>query len=176
MATEDEIQISEEQIHKVGWIAACLAVLFIIIGVVVSPRDELGKPILLLPEVKAIEDYRQNASHWISELAVIDGEIDQLLNGDQVGDMFTQSRSAQSTLQTAVNLAQEIDRADIPTVGIGIHQQILTTSLNYLEAARSTVQWISAPNDENRDTALEDLASAQESRKELEGNQWINSQ
>jgi hypothetical protein len=173
---EKEIRISEEHIHKAGWISIGIVVIFIIIGIIVSPQDELGKPILLLPEVKSIEDYRHSARYWISELSSIDSEIDQLLRSVDMGDVFTQSRAAQSILQSSVNLAQQVDQIDVPTVGIGLHQQILTTALSYVEAARSTVKWISVPESENKEAALNQLDEARILRKELEINQWINSQ
>jgi len=59
--SDPEIHISEEKLQKLGWILLSLAVIFTIIGAVVSPLDELGKPVLLLPEVKAVEDYRRSA-------------------------------------------------------------------------------------------------------------------
>ena len=48
--SEPEIQISEEKLQKLGWILFGLAVIFTIIGAFVSPLDDQGKPVLLLPE------------------------------------------------------------------------------------------------------------------------------
>jgi hypothetical protein len=45
-----------------------------------------------------------------------------------------------------------------------------------VEAARSTVKWISVPESENKEAALNQLDEARILRKELEINQWINSQ
>jgi hypothetical protein len=86
---ESVIQVSEEKLQKFGWILLGVAVLFTMIGVFVSPLDDQGKPVLLLPEVKAVEDYRRSAQSWISELVVLDGEIAHVIAADQQGDLFT---------------------------------------------------------------------------------------
>ena len=170
---DPEIQISEEKLQKSGWILLSLAVIFTIIGAFVSPLDELGKPVLLLPEVKAVEDYRRSAQAWISELKVLDGEIAQVISAREQGDLFSQSRSAQQTLQHAVELAQQVDRTRVPPIGMGLHEQMLSTTLSYLEAARSALQWISAPDQKNQDQAIQILADARQLKSELEKNKWL---
>jgi len=171
--SEPEIHISEEKLQKFGWILLGIAILFMIIGVIVSPLDEQEKPVLLLPEVKAVEDYRQSAQTWISELNVLDGEIAHVISAEQQGDLFSQSRSAQQTLQHAVKLAQQVDRTRVPPIGMGLHEQILSTTLSYLEAARSALQWISAPDQQNQDQAIQILEDARQMRSELEKNKWL---
>lgn len=169
------IHVSEEKLQKIGWILLGIAVLFTIIGGFASPLDDQGKPVLLLPEVKAVEDYRRSAQSWISEMAVLDGEIAHVIAVDQQGDLFSQSRSAQQTLQHAVELAQQVDRTEVPPIGMGLHEQMLSTTLTYLEAARSALQWVSAPENNNLDTATQKLADARKMKSELEANQWLNS-
>ncbi len=171
--SDPEIHISEEKLRKLGWILLGLAVVFTIIGALVSPLDEQGKPVLLLPEVKAVEDYRRSAQIWISELTVLDGEIAYVIAAEQQGDLFSQSRSAQQTLQHAVELAQQVDRTRVPPIGMGLHEQILSTTLSYLEAARSALQWISAPEQKNQDQAIQILADARQLKSELEKNKWL---
>lgn len=170
---EREIHISEETLQKLGWILLSLAVIFTMIGALVSPLDEQGKPVLLLPEVKAVEDYIQSAQTWISELNILDGEIAHIIAPDQQGDLFSQSRSAQQTLQHAVELAQQVDRTRVPPIGMGMHEQMLSTTLSYLEAARSALQWISAPEQKNQDQAIQILADARQLKSELEKNKWL---
>ena len=167
------IQISEEKLQKFGLILLGMAVLFTIIGGLVSPIDDQGKPVLLLPEVKAVEDYRRSAQFWITELSVLDGEIAHVIAADQQGDFFTQSRSAQQTLQDAVALAQQVDRAQVPPVGVGLHEQMLSTTMGYLEAARSALQWVSAPTKENQDAAGQKIDEARRMKSELEANKWL---
>ena len=171
--SDPEIHISEEKLQKVGWILLSLAVIFTIIGAFVSPLDELGKPVLLLPEVMAVENYRRSAQTWISEMTVLDGEIAHVIAAREQGDLFSQSRSAQQTLQHAVELAQEVDRTRVPPIGMGLHEQMLSTTLSYLEAARSALQWISAPDQKNQDQAIQILADARQLKSELEKNKWL---
>jgi nucleotide-binding universal stress UspA family protein len=171
--SEPEIQISEEKLQKLGWILFGLAVFFTIIGAFVSPLDDQGKPVLFLPEVKAVEDYRKSAQTWISELNILDGEIAHIIAADQQGDLFSQSRSAQQTLQHAVELAQQVDRTRVPPIGMGMHEQMLSTTLSYLEAARSALQWVSAPEQENQDQAIQLLEDARQMKSELEKNKWL---
>ena len=171
--SESEIQISEEKLQKLGWILFGLAVFFTIIGAFVSPLDGQGKPVLLLPEVKAVEDYRKSAQTWISELNILDGEIGHIIAADQQGDLFSQSRSAQQTLQHAVELTQQVDRTRVPPIGMGMHEQMLSTTMSYLEAARSALQWVSAPEQENQDQAIQLLEDARQMKSELEKNKWL---
>jgi hypothetical protein len=172
---EPVIQISEEKLQKFGLILLGIAVLFTIIGGLVSPVDDQGKPVLLLPEVKAVEDYRRSAQSWITELTMLDGEIAHVIAADQQGDLFTQSRSAQQTLQHAVELAQQVDRTQVPPIGVGLQEQMLASTMAYLEAARSALQWVSAPEAENQDLATQKLVDARKLKSELETNQWLKS-
>ena len=120
-----EIHISEEKLQKFGLVLLGIAVLFTIIGAIVSPLDDLGKPVLLLPEVKEVEDYRRSAQDWVSQLSVLDGEIANVLTAQPQGDLFSQSSSAQQTLQHAVELAQQVDRTRVPPIGIGCMRRCL---------------------------------------------------
>jgi hypothetical protein len=170
---EPEIHIPEERLHKFGIVLLGIAVLFTIIGVMVSPLDDQGKPVLFLPEVKAVEDYRRSAQSWMTRLTALDGEIAQVIDMHQHGDLFTQSRSAQQTLQHAVDLAQQVDRARVPPIGMGLHEKMLSTTLSYLEAARSALQWVGAPEKNNQDSAVQKLAEARRMKSDMEENQWL---
>ena len=120
-----------------------------------------------------MEDYRKAAQLWISELNTLDGEIAHIIAADQQGDLFSQSRSAQQTLQHAVELAQQVDRTRVPPIGMGMHEQMLSTTLSYLEAARSALQWVSAPEQENQDQAIQLLEDSRQMKSELEKNKWL---
>ncbi len=167
------IQISETMVQKLGWMLLGIAVLLTIVGGFVSPIDDQGKPVLLLPDVKAVEDYRRSAQGWINEMTVLDGEISQLIASEQQGDFFLLSRAAQETLQHAVDLAQKVDRTKIPPIGMGLHEQVLSTVVCYLEAARCALRWVSTPDQENLNLAVEVLGEAQMMKSELETNQWL---
>jgi len=170
---EPEIQISEENLRQIGIILLVVAVLFVIIGLYVTPLDEKGKPVLLVPEVKALEDFRRSSRAWIVELTELDGEIAIVIAPEQQGDLFSQSRVAQQALQHAVELAQQVDRTHVPPIGMGLQNQMLSTALSYLEAARAALQWISSPDQKNKDQAFQYLEQARALKSELEENKWL---
>lgn len=101
-----EIEISEERLQRIGIILLALVIIFAMIGGFTSPRDENGKPVLLLPEVKAFEDYRRSAQAWLEQMTLLDSEIIGVLGEQAPGDLFTRSRQAQQMLQRAVDLAK----------------------------------------------------------------------
>jgi len=172
---ESEILIPEEKLRKFGWILLGLTILFTIIGMFVSPLDKQGKPVLFLPEVKALEDYRRSAQNWLSELSILDGEIALVLSTEQQGDLFSQSRAAQQTLQHAFELVQNVDRTRVPPIGMGLQEQILSTSMSYLETARSALHWVSLPEESNLEQAIQQLADSRLLKSDLESNPWMNS-
>ena len=174
--SQPEIHISEEKLQKLGWILLGLAVFFTIIGVLVSPVDNLGKPVLLSPEIKEVEEYRGSVKSWISDLTILDSEISNILSSQQQGDLFSQSRSAQQTLQHAVAIAQEVDQAKVPPIGVGIQEKMASTTMNYLEAARCALQWVGAPEENNLELANQKLEDARKLKADLENNQWLITQ
>jgi hypothetical protein len=168
-----EISLSQEQLQKVGLFILCLAVLFSIIGGFVSPHDNEGNPILLLPEVKAVENYRRSAQAWTEQLRTLDGEIASLMETDSQGDLFTQSRQAQQMLEHAVALAKEVDQTHTTAAAMGFHEQMYSAVMAYLESARSGMRWVSAPETDRKADAQSKLEQARSARKLLEANQWI---
>jgi len=54
-----------------------------------------------------------------------------------------------------------------------VQEQMLSTSVRYLEAARSALQWVSVPKQKNRDLATQQLEAARQGKSELEKNQWL---
>jgi hypothetical protein len=169
-----EIEISEERLQRIGLIILALAVIFAVIGGFTSPLDENGKPVLLLPEVKAFEDYRRSGRDWLEQMVVLDTEIDGVLAGDVSGDLFTQSRQAQQMLQHAVSLAKDIDQAVVPAAAAGIHEQLYSASMAYLEVSRQTMRWVSAPEDAQKEQIITKLDQARKARNALEDNPWLN--
>ncbi|MCX6053685.1 MAG: hypothetical protein NTZ74_01990 [Chloroflexi bacterium] len=168
-----EIRISEEGLQRVGLLFLGALAIFTILGVLVSPLDDQRKPILLLPEVRKMEAYRRSAREWIADLSTIDGEIDGVLAAQQQGDLFTRSAAAERTLQQALQLADQIEGTRVPPIGTGLQTQLVSTTMGYLEAARSALLWVSAPQSENLALALQNLEAARQERSALEQNQWL---
>ena len=71
---------SEIIIPKWAWIASLVVLLGL--GLFVSPRDKNNRPILLMPDVKAVEDYRRSLASWHSRLLELDGRIARALSTD----------------------------------------------------------------------------------------------
>lgn len=168
-----EIEISEERLQRIGIILLAAVIFFAAIGAFSSPRDENGKPVLLLPEVKAFEDYRRSARSWLDQMALLDSEIAGVLGEQESGDLFTRSQQSQQMLQRAVNLAKEIDQAKVPAAAAGIHDQLSQTGLYYLDAARLTMRWVGAPEEATRAAIDEKMEQSRNARRTLQGNQWL---
>lgn len=168
-----EIEISAERLQRIGIILLAAGILFATIGGFTSPRDENGKPVLLLPEVKAFEDYRRSARIWLEQMTLLDSEFAGILGDQESGDLFTRSRQAQQMLQRAVNLAKEIDQAKVPAAAVGIHDQLSATGLSYLDAARLTMQWVGAPEEATKAALDEKLEQSRTGRSALQENQWL---
>jgi len=169
-----EIALSEAQIQKVGITILCLMMLLSVVGFFVSPRDGEGMPILLSPEVKAVEDYRRSAQSGMEQLRVLDSEIAGLLQTNQQGDLFTQSRQAQQMLEHAVDLARQVDQTQTPAAALGYQEQMYAATMNYLEAARAGMRWVSAPEQARMDEAQTKLDQARAARNTLENNTWMS--
>lgn len=171
--SQPEIHISEAKLRKLGWILLGLAVVFTIIGAFVSPSDDNGKPVLLSPEIKEVEEYRESVKSWISDLTTLDGEISNILSSQQQGDLFSQSRSAQQTLKHAVALAQEIDQVKVPPIGTGLQEKMSLASTSYLETARQALLWVSAPEESGLELVNQELEESRKLKSDLEKNQWL---
>ncbi len=66
---------------SLSWLLLPLALFLTVVGALASPRDAQGRPLLLLPDVKAVEDYRQATSSATTGMQLLDGEIAALLAG-----------------------------------------------------------------------------------------------
>ena len=150
-----------------------LAILALLtLGWVVSPRNDQGRPLLLLADVKAVEDYRRLADQMAKELRLVDGEIATTLAGDTT-DLFGQTRNAQNAFEHILNVVQEIDRHEAPPALVGLRDELTQVSLTYLEVARLTLRWLSVPNQQNSDLAQQKLSEARKGLDELENSQWL---
>ena len=174
METKSEFFISETRLQQIGIISLVLMILFTTIGYFVSPHDENDQPVLLLPEVKAFDDYRMKTQDWLIRLNTLDGEIASILSGTSQGDLFSQSHQTQQMLEHAVDLTKEIDQVNVPAVASGIHEQVYSTSMAYLEVARLVMRWVGAPEQETKDQIDVKLTQVRQNKSALEKSQWIN--
>ncbi len=166
------LEVKLDPLQRAGVLLLILAVVFSAIGYFVSPHDEAGKPILLLPEVKQMESYRRSSFRWINDFHSLDRQI-VTIAANQQGDLFSQSREAQAALQLAVQLAQEIDRTSFPPSAVSLHEELVSTSLGYLEAARKMMIWVGAPEDPKHAEMDNNLSQARQALKTLEKSKWL---
>jgi hypothetical protein len=147
-------------------------VLLTLVGYQSSPIDEAGHPVLLLPDVRAVELYRRNAVRWASEWKAMSADLEQVFSDDDL-QLLTRSRQAQRAFDRAVALAQEVDGTEAPSALLGLQEQATANSNTYIEASATLARWLSAPTDENRAAAEMALANARAVLAVLEANEWI---
>jgi hypothetical protein len=162
-----------QEIHIPLSILVILAMLVLLaIGGIASPRNEDGRPLLLLPDVRSVEDYRRLAREMDKQLIIVDGKIAATLGGN-VNDLFEQTRRAQDAFEHILRISEELDRQDAPPALVGLKEDLNQTAMIYLEAARLTLRWLSIPNQTNSELAQAKLADAQVKLTELEKSQWL---
>jgi hypothetical protein len=142
------------------------------IGYQASPRDETGRPILLLPDVRAVELYRRAATGWVEDWRALADELALVVAEDGVS-LLTRSRQAQRVFDRAVALTREVDATEAPPALLGLQDLASRTSNNFVEASAAIARWLSAPSSENRTAAEEALGHARTALAELEANEWI---
>ena len=157
---------------SLNWLLLPLGLFLTVLGALSSPRDAQGKPLLLMPDVKAVEDYRQSVSNATASMQLLDGEIAALLAG-QTTDLFTQSRRAQAAYEHALRIAQDVDVHIAPPALNGLRGVASSTASAYLEAARLAIRWVSLPQEENRTEAENSLAQARQQLNTLEKSKWL---
>ena len=151
-------------------VLALLALLAI--GGIASPRNEDGRPLLLLPDMKSVEDYRRLAREADKQLLLVDGKIAATLGGN-VDDLFGQTRRAQEAFEQILRISEDLDREDAPPALVGLKEDLNQTAMSYLEVARLTLRWLSIPNQANSEQAQAKLAEARARLTEMEKSQWL---
>lgn len=164
---------SNGTINRWCWIAGLSLVILTVLGWLNSPIDRTtGRPLLLIPEVKAVYDYQVKARSWISQFQVLDAEISGLLI-EPTGDLFSQSSQANQAVEAAVTQVQMIDRTQAPLSLTSLHQAFNQAALAYLEAARSALVWVSTPSAEKLTTAKTNLEKARQQVDQLSQSEWL---
>ena len=166
MKTERPLQLSA------GGLLLAVGLALTLLGSQTSPRDPQGHPILLLPDVKAVEDYRRAVREDVVRLHLLDGEIASLL-AEKNPDLFSQSRQAQAALEHALQIAQAIDAQPAPPALEGLRGLAAQAAATYLEAARLALRWVSLPQADNRTAAAQTLDQAGQQLHTLEGSPWL---
>lgn len=160
-------------VPKWAWIGVLILAL-LGLGWWVSPRDTANRPILLLPDAKAVEDYRVSVSDWYGRMKTLDAEMTTILSGKFGSDLFSKSREAQKVMEAVIQLAQEVERQDVPTAAIPAKSMLIESASAYLTASRAMLQWVTASTDENLAGAQLSLENARKTLEQLEQSEWIN--
>lgn len=167
MLTDDTITIPK-------WVWAFPVILVLLaLGYFFSPRDRDNRPILLLPDVQAVEEYRVAILRWLEQAQELDTQINTILGGAYGDDLFTRSRETQEMIDAGVRLISNIDQQRTPTAAVPARSLSSRMASAYLEAARATLLWTTAPTEENLAKAQQLLEMARQARDELEASEWI---
>ena len=159
-------------IPKWAWFTSAIVIL-LGLGLIVSPRDKDNHPILLLPDVKAVGDYRRSLISWHDRLLELDGRIAGVLSNNYGGDLFSQSSEGQKILSETVQLLQEIDQTETPSAAVPARDMIMLAGSASLDVSKSMLTWISAPTPANLSAAQQALAGARTTLSNLEASAWM---
>lgn len=166
------------EIHKnalIRFIVLLALIGLAVIGYFVSPRDGQGHPVLLLPEVRAIEQYRRQAAGWVDGWKNLDGNLHAVLEAKD-NNLLSLSHQVQSAFDEAITLAKNVDATESPSPLLGLHDLSMQTAIAYVDASIATARWLSAPSKKNRMDADQALMAAGEELSALHSNEWIVSQ
>lgn len=151
-----------------------LAVLLFGLGYSVSPRAADGRPVLLLPDVRAVEIYRRQSVTWLQAWQALDTELGQIVSGPDTASLLDRSRQAQVDFGTAIDLARAVDGTDAPPALLGLHDQVAGTAQAYVDASVALNRWLSAPSPENRAAADQAYQTAKNNLAGLAANAWLH--
>jgi hypothetical protein len=147
--------------------------IFGLIGWAVSPEDESGQPLLLLPGVKEVEEYRRKANSWTEDMKLLDGRLAVLLNGN-TSSLYTQSKNAQDLFSDYVALVQDIENTEAPAALTGLKNMLSNSSNAYINACQSALIWVSNSSAENLVYTEQLVDTAQDLLRELESSTWMD--
>jgi hypothetical protein len=143
-----------------------------VLGFAVSPRDADGRPVLLLPDVRAVELYRCQVTSWVSNWTGVDESLNEVLSGD-VTQLLALSRRAQRAFEQSAALAQDVDASESPPALLGLRDLSIQVAADYVGASVAVARWLSAPSPENRVAAEEAVAAAGEGLAAVQANEWV---
>jgi hypothetical protein len=162
-----------QEIHiPLSTLVILVLLVLLAIGGITSPRNDDGRPLLLLPDVKSVDEYRRLAREADKELRLVDGKIAATLSGD-VDDLFGQTRRAQEAFEQILRISEELDQQNAPPALVGLKEDLNQTAMQYLESARLTLRWLSIPTQSNNAQAQANLTEARAKLTELEKSQWL---
>lgn len=167
----------EEIVIPVGVMPALLAVILVAIwipvGVFVSPRGNDGRPVLLSPDVRAVESYRRAATGWVDDWSKLDSDLQAVLETTQGTDLLNTSRRAQQAFDQSLALSRAVEETDSPSSLLGLQAQAKSAGSAYVDAAVAMARWVSAPSAEHRTEARRALENAKRVLSDIQDNEWM---
>ncbi len=175
------LRISKRVVRVFAWLLLIAVIVggLHTVGVTVTPRDDDGELMVLVPSLWATERYREQVRRWIGELTEIDRRLTALLDQDvdaaNSTELYHQGQEMQVVGEMAFSVEQRITFADSPVAMVGLREQAKITAEAYLESAVLTSRWLNAPSETGQREALESLERARSQRETLENSRWLKS-
>lgn len=149
---------------------------FYFLGNDLTPRNALGRPLILSPSVRKAVLYRRSVQGWLSDLEQIDTDIDTVLaEGDvtEPGQLYELNDQAQKLTSRAAGVVQDVTFTAAPPALVSLQQQVYVVVEAYYETAQATALWVGAPEEETFETARAKLERARALREELATSRWL---
>jgi hypothetical protein len=166
-----EVEVRRDVLLITG--VALLLTLLGTAGYAVSPRDDAGRPVLLWPEVRAVEQYRYAVAGWAAQWRELNSTLLDAMKIENGRDLLSTSQDSQKAFEQAVAMERDVNTTEAPVSLIGLHDQAEITALSYVNASVAVARWVSAPSADNQATAELAIAEAENRLASLEANEWL---
>ena len=159
-----EIEVSRGALVSV--LVSVLVLLFLLIGLAVSPRDGSGAPLVLSPSYLATQRYLDASRGWTEDLSRVDEDLVALLENQ--GNIYSQGQEAERVFTALLATSREVEQTEAPVSLSSLQSSLIETTKAYLQAARQGLVYAGAPTEENSRAVLKALKSARAQLDELE--------
>ena len=169
-----EVDFPKEYIRRVSRIVLMVAALLglIVLGSVVSPVGEQGRPGFLSPRLAEITTYQRAIQRWAGDLQDIQTGLGGLLSNPS-GDLLAQDGKGNLLYGRLLSLQAEVDSTRVPPTLETLHAAMQNTVAATLEVALRVAAWISEPTPENSASAEGALNTAREMLGQINQNPWV---
>ena len=159
-----EIEVSRGAFVSV--LASVLVLLFLLIGLAVSPRDGSGAPLVLSPSYLATQRYLDASGEWLKDLSRVDDDLVALL--EEQGNIYSHGQEAERVFTAVLATSGEVEQTEAPVSLSSLQSSLIETTNTYLQAARQGLIYAGAPTEGNSQAVLKALKSARAQLDELE--------
>ena len=121
---------------------------FYFLGNDLTPKNAIGRPLILSPSVRQAVLYRRSVQGWLSDLEQIDTDIDTVLaEGDvtEPGQLYELNDQAQKLTNRAAGVVQDVTFTAAPPALVSLQQQVYVVVEAYYETTQATALWVGAP-------------------------------